>query len=105
MDYVMDILKEQDLSNKEIEKEIKEKYDFKSVIMIRQALKELIALGKVKIVNNKIQIVKKFPSPSSRSKSSSKKTTVSKSKSTENKQSSSSSDSSKNRRSKRSQKQ
>merc|ERR1712061_632933 len=73
MDYVMDILKEQDLSNKEIEKEIKEKYDFKSVILIRQALKELIATGKVKIVNNKIQIVKKFPSPSSRSKSSKNK--------------------------------
>ena len=65
-DFVLEILKEQDLSNKEIEREISEKYAYKNIVAIRKALKELIAAGKVKIVNGKIQIVANAPGPSAR---------------------------------------
>lgn len=66
IDFVLEILKEQDLSNKEIESEISEKYAYKNIVAIRKALKELIAAGKVKIVNGKIQIVANAPGPSAR---------------------------------------
>ena len=87
-DFVLQVLGNQSLSSKDVEAQVKEQFDYKNIILIRKALKDLLASGKLKIVNNKFQIVKKrtvkkssetTPMPSSKSKSTSSKTNSKKS--------------------------